>query len=466
MSRINTLLLACVTLTWAMSLCAEDAQPQSPLRRTENKGSNDVPPLSETEASEDFLSLFQETAKPEKSDKRTPKEPARRPTPPATSTPPKTVPPPQPAPFNAPPPVADQLRPFANNPQPAANTPRYIGRLARTPDMFGDSFIPTHAQFGKLNMDNANGRTVTTADLPAAGGSGRFKNEYARALPTDRVFGFYHYFDNALNTQGTNPGSSTNKSVNRFTLGIEKTFFDGNDSVEIRMPFTSQVSLATPGLSYNSEGIGDLVVGLKHLLFLDENQGLAIGLAVSVPTGSNLRVQQPTGINGLTPTTIDLNNQAVYLLPYLAYQATPDDSWFFNGYLQVDTPTNGNSVRIVGGNNNETLRVTDQTLLYLDTAVGYWWWRNDDAELLTGLASIFEVHYTTTLNSASFVTSRDQTISFGNSANRFNVVNVTMGLNASLARNTQLRAAFVLPLRNGTNRFFDSEFTVGVTYRL
>lgn len=463
MSRMIALLLACVTLTSATVLLAGETRQQSPVRSTERR---DATVVAQSDAAqldeEDFVSLLQETAKPEKIDKKTPREPAKRPTAPATSAPPKTTPPPPPAPTNVPPPVSEQLRPFANNQQLAANNQRYIGRLARTPDMFGDSFIPTNVQIQTLTGSTTNGGKVTT-DLPVAGGSRRFKNEYARALPTDRVFGFYHYFGNALQTQSQRPGNSTDKSVNRFTLGLEKTFFEGNDSVEIRMPFTSQVSLATSELGYNADGIGDLVVSVKHLLYLDSDQALALGLAISTPTGSDLRVQRFN--TALAPTTIDLSNEAVHLVPYLAYQATPDDSWFFNGYLQVDTPTNGNTVRIVNGGNTETLKVTDQTLLYLDAAVGYWWWHDDDAEFLNGLASVFEVHYTTAMNKATSIESEDKTISFGSSANRFNVVNVTLGLNASLAHNTQLRAACVLPLRDGTNRFFDSEFTVGLIYR-
>ena len=110
--------------------------------------------------------------------------------------------------------------------------------------------------------------------------------------------------------------------------------------------------------------------------------------------------------------------------------------------------------------------MTDQTLLDRDVAAGYWWFQHDDDEFLNGLASVFEVHYTTALNNASKVISGNQRISFGNSSNRFDVVHVTLGLNASLARTTQVRAAFVLPLRDETNRFFDSEFMVGVTCRL
>jgi len=155
---------------------------------------------------EDFIASLQDTskpaaAKPEKTDKQTTKEPARRPSTTDKAAPPKAPPAPQPAIAN-PPPVTEQLQPFNNNnPQFAASNQRYIGRLARTPDMFGDSFIPTKAQITSLD-----GRRTTT-DLPLAGGSRRFKNEYARALPTDRVFGFYHYFDNALQTRGTGPGA-------------------------------------------------------------------------------------------------------------------------------------------------------------------------------------------------------------------------------------------------------------------
>ncbi len=459
MSRtIALLLLACVTLSRTTSSHADDLRQQSPVRPIEQKT---VPALVQLNE-EDFIASLQDTskpaaAKPEKTDKQTTKEPAKRPSTSDKAAPPKAPPAPQPAPANAPP-VAEQLQPFNNNnPQFAASNQRYIGRLARTPDMFGDSFIPTTAQITSLD-----GRRTTT-DLPLAGGSRRFKNEYARALPTDRVFGFYHYFDNALQTRGTGPGGSADKSVNRFTLGVEKTFFDGNDSIEIRMPFTSQVSLATPGFAYDANGVGDLVISLKHLLYLESDQALALGLAVSTPTGSSLEVKRFNTVG--TPTTIDLGNNAVHLVPYLAYQATPDESWFFNGYLQLDTPTNGNTVRVIDGAKTQTLSVTDQTLLYLDASVGYWWWHDEEAEFLNGLASIFEVHYTTALNNAASVSSANRVISFGDSANRFDVVNVTLGLNAALARNTQLRAACVLPVRDGTNRFFDSEFTVGLIYR-
>lgn len=463
MSRMNALLLACITLAFADNSPAEDVRQQLPVRVVKRNAvtaavQSDVAQLGE----DDFVSALQEstkpaTVKPEKTDKPTLKDSVKRSTPLEKAAPPKTTPAPQSAPANNPPLVAEQLQPFNNNPQFAANNQRYIGRLARTPDMFGDSFIPTNAHITTLDGER------TSTDLPVAGGSRRFKNEYARALPTDRVFGFYHYFDSALQTRGNGPGSSASKSVNRFTLGIEKTFFDGNDSIEIRMPFTSQVSLATPGLAYNADGIGDLVVSVKHLLYFDNDQALSLGLAVSAPTGSDLRVQRFN--TGVAPTTIDLSNQAVHLVPYLAYQAAIDESWFFNGFLQFDTPTNGNSVRVTDSGTTETLRVTDQTLLYLDAAVGYWWWHDEEAEFLNGLASIFEVHYTTALNNATSVSSAQRVISFGDSANRFNVVNVTLGLNASLARNTQLRAACVLPLRDGTNRFFDSEFTVGLIYR-
>lgn len=450
------MVLICVTLWNTTSSRADDLRQQSPVQNDTRNAVSAAAELSE----DDFVASLQETSKPaapkpdnksDKTDKPAPKEPGKRPSSPEKSVPPKATPAPQPTPAN-PPSVAEQLQPFNNNnPQFAASNQRYIGRLARSPDMFGDSFIPATAR-----ITTRDGKAVQT-DLPVAGGSRRFKNEYARALPTDRIFGFYHYFNNALQTQ-----NARDQSVNRFTFGAEKTFFDGNDSIEIRMPFTTQVSQATSGFSYDADGIGDLVVSLKHLLYLDSDQALALGLAVSTPTGSDLRVFRRSAVAG--SSTIDLNNDAVHLVPYLAYQAAPDESWFFNGYVQVDTPTNGNTVRVTDAGNTETFKVTDQTLLYLDAAVGYWWWHDEEAEFFNGLASVFEVHYTTTLNKATSVSNANRTVRFGDSANRFDVVNVTLGLNAAIANNTQLRMGCVLPLRDGTNRFFDSEFTIGLIY--
>lgn len=379
-----------------------------------------------------------------------PQRPAPRPALPTPS-------PPTPSPAQPPP----QFNPFANA-QP--NQP-FLARLSRAPDMFGDSFLPLTATI--TSLDSMNERSnKTVLDLPLAGGSRRFKNEHSRAMPTDRVFGTYHHFQNALEATSLTPGiRSTDANVDRFTLGIEKTFADGNASIELRLPLSVPISFSTVDAMYRTDAVGDLVVTLKGLLYSDESQAISLGLAINTPTGHNLRVSLPN--SGAGGAELTLSNNAVHLIPFLAYQAAPTEDFFFNSFLQIDTPTNANSVQVrnLGPNTVDNQKLMEQTLLYLDTSFGYWMFRDPEAEFLTGLAGLLELHYTTTLNRADIVTDRDQIVTFGANSGSLDAINMTFALHTEIARSTIIRAGYVTPLRDGNHRFFDHEFTLAVIFR-
>lgn len=382
------------------------------------------------------------------------KPPARPQTPPATPTRPA----PRPAVPPTPAPPQPQFNPFVN-PQP--NQP-YLARLSRAPDMFGDSFIPLNATI-TIGTPTA-GQPKGVLDLPLAGGSRRFKNEHARALPTDRVFGTYHHFHNALEANALTPGfRSTDANVDRFTLGFEKTFAEGNASVELRLPMSVPVSLSSPDALYRTDTVGDLVVTLKGLLYSDESQAFALGLAINTPTGNDLNVSLPN--SGAGGTNLTLDNNALHLIPFLAYQAAPTDDFFFNGFLQFDSPTNSNSAQVRNNAAVDNLKITDQTLMYVDTSFGYWLFRDPEAEFLTGLAGLLELHYTTALTSADVAADRNNVVTFGSNAGSLDAINMTFALHTEIARNTIIRAGYVTPLRDGNHRFFDSEFTIAVIFR-
>ena len=171
-----------------------------------------------------------------------------------------------------------------------------------------------------------------------------------------------------------------------------------------------------------------------------------------------------TGAGG---TNFTLDNNAVHLIPFVAYQAAPTEDFFFNGFLQFDTPTNANSaqVRNLGAATVDRLKINDQTLMYLDTSFGYWLFRDPDAEFLTGLAGLLELHYTTALNGPDVVADRNKIVTFGANSGRYDALNLTIALHTEIARNTTIRAGYVTPLRDGNHRFFDSEFTVAIVFR-
>ena len=315
--------------------------------------------------------------------------------------------------------------------------------------MFGDS---SGSIIGLTIPGATAGNERTEIRLPKPGGPRVFKNEQSRAMPTDRVFGLYHHFQNAFRLE------TASANVDLFTLGFEKTFLEGNTSIELRMPLSNPVGLSTGvnGQSFQTHSAGDLIVTFKALLYSGESQAVALGLAVNTPTGSDLTVN----VNNIQNFT--LKNNATHLIPFVAYQATPNDDFFFNGFLQFDTPTNGNTALVNGVDSGRS--VTDQTLMYADVSFGYWLFRDDEAELLQGLAGVLELHYTTTLTRADNVDL--SIVHFGANSGRFDVINLTVGLQANVARSTSIRAAFVTPLRDGRNRFFDSEFSLAVVFRL
>ena len=106
--------------------------------------------------------------------------------------------------------------------------------------------------------------------------------------------------------------------------------------------------------------------------------------------------------------------------------------------------------------------LADQTLLYLDASAGYWWYQSTDDSGLTGLASVVELHYTTTLNDADTANLTGGFI--GNLDNRFDVLNLTAGVHSEWSGNTAIRFAVVVPL-DRDERFFDSEMQVSIIRR-
>jgi hypothetical protein len=340
---------------------------------------------------------------------------------------------------------------------PPFQRPFLGNRLSRTPDVFGDSFIPVSANINIANVTGmtAGAATLVDADLPLGGGMRRFKNEHARALPTDRVFFLYNHFHNALRFETDN--ISTTDSVDQFTFGFEKTSDDGQWSFELRMPFSGDANLSGDDVTVDSNGVGNLVGTLKRILYSDSTFVAAAGLAIVAPTGSDASV---TFRN--SNARIDFENESVHLLPYFAVQASPDENWFFHAFCQVDIAANENEVSVVGTGFTDSDSLADQTLLYLDASAGYWWYQSIDDSGLTGLASVVELHYTTTLNDADTANLNGAFIT--NFENRYDVLNLTAGVHSEWNGNTALRIAVVVPL-DRDERFFDSETQVSVIRR-
>jgi hypothetical protein len=321
-------------------------------------------------------------------------------------------------------------------------------------------------------VDGTGNRVIGGAfDIPGAGGSRRVKiGENNSPIPQDRFFFMYNHFHNVLEFSETPdaqvpiPQTITRRfPIDRYILGVEKTFLDEWWSVELRMPFNSSFDIATPDVAVDGGDYGNLAVIVKRLLYMDDSLAMAVGLGIDTPTGSSVESR-------IGQASFRFENDALHLLPYFGAVMQPGDNLFFTGFLQVDIATGGNEVLAgpVGRQGQSIGDLVEQNLLYVDLGGGYWLYRNDYAEWVNGIAGLLEFHYTTSLQDSDSLFVQTPTLQtvLSNPLNRFDVVNVSAGLNFAFGTAANLRVAGVFPLGDEPdNRFFDSEVQVQFNHR-
>ncbi|MEQ9410437.1 MAG: hypothetical protein RIK87_22070 [Fuerstiella sp.] len=359
----------------------------------------------------------------------------------------------------------------------APMTPRRR-RLAQAPDMLGDSFLPS-MQLTLQPLNLVNGLAVNTP-LAVAGGAARSKiGEHNKALPVDRFYANYNHFHNALDRQIVSPGLGQglfqSASVDRFTLGAERTLFEGDASVELRLPLTNYpdldggVAVLGPAGRFRSDSgtAGNLSLIGKQLLVNSEDLIVSCGLGIEFPTGADAAALSGT-------TLFNVKNESLFLQPFLAITLDNGEA-FVHSFLQVDIDLTGQPLEIsdlmIPAPPVGVGEITQQTLLHWDTSAGIWLARSEAETGLTGVAAIVEFHLTSTTSSSDPLTGNVPTIGgpvdflLSSAANDFTAAYITTGLHTEFGRHQTLRVAGVFPLRTGDNRFFDAEVLVQIGRR-
>ena len=353
----------------------------------------------------------------------------------------------------------------------AAQRASLNNRLASAPEMFGDYFQSGGTLNFGLPDGGGSGGEFGSFTVPPVSGGGPVKiAENNRALPTDRLTFSYSHFHNALQfTQQTFFGAPNTQlfPIDRYTLGFEKTFADGTWSLEIRLPMQGDFEFQGINLSGAGGSMGNLALILKNLLYIDQELSVVAGLGIDTPTGSSFTV---TDISSIPTSQLVFQNDALYLLPYVGALWSPAGPHFFNAFLQFDLATGGNRLdsRDLGGPATTLGRFNQQNLLFVDLSWGYWLYQNPQSSGLTGLASVLELHYTSSLQDTDTVIgfAGGRLINYSNATNRFDILNLTAGLQAQFSELWYLRVACVVPLgARDDQRFFDHEFQVQVNRR-
>ena len=270
--------------------------------------------------------------------------------------------------------------------------------------------------------------------------------------PRDRVIFNYNFLSDVITGVG---------DVNRYTLGIEKTFYDGNASLEVLLPVGATLGsdqfVDRPGGRFTE--IGNLTAIWKHVLYQNECTLASGGLGVAIPTADDGKVF----FNGAPILRIE--SQSVRLLPFLAVLRDPGRRMFWQSMLQLDIDVNGNPAfgDITGENLDQIGVLQDPTLMFMDFSLGYWLRRCKCKHGISGIASLAELHYSTTLQDSDEVTGNG--LSVTSFSQRYDTLDLTVGAAFVWADWAAIRPAVVIPLRDGDDRQFDYQAMVQMNFK-
>lgn len=339
----------------------------------------------------------------------------------------------------------DQAPTIAPFPSELAAT---AGDYGAVPSMIGDFFGHGY-QLGSA-FGPAEGAYVARA-----GGDRTFKlAENNSPFPTNRVYFNYHHFSNALiDTSGRS------QDVDRYTFGLEKTFLNENASIELRVPLVGGLDGAQVlgGTDTLGTELGNLALAVKALLLRGDNVSLAGGLAVVFPTGSDAQITDGSTM------WMEFQNESLHLQPFLGAFWAPNERVFHQFLFQLDFDTTGSDAIVPLGSplalynatSDESSALYDQTLMYLDYQFGFWLHRRPNG-VIRGIAPLVEFHYTTTLRDLDFESYEGRGVFLPD--RRRDVLNLTGGVFFQLGAQTSVKIAGVAPLRDGSDKLFDSEF--------
>lgn len=395
------------------------------------------------------------------------------------------------------------------SPRQAARAGVTLG-LASVPFMIGDTGAGTCFSLrGILTVDIAH-PTLTCSRLNIS--------ENNTALPVDRFYYSYRHFHNGTGVQAFQFTEDFN--FDRYTMGMERTFWNGMGSVEFRMPIEHRLRSDLVSIISPPDGVVDVVTGSDDRevdignisfvtkLLLTERRAFALsaGLGVTIPTARDvdygIAVRDTIifpiapGVTGDTLSTFTnhFDNETVYLSPFLSWlwapQTKPLSRWYHQGFLQIEVAanpstltTNGGGVtdfffgggpigdvvfRTPGGLPTQT-DIFAQTLLRANLGLGYRITDLDRSRLISNLRAMFEMHYTTTLqrsNVSAIAIEQIGTGAFfeqfgaaGNADPRTDILNVAAGLSGNLGPFVVTHGV-VAPIRTDLDRGFDFEYNV------
>jgi len=328
---------------------------------------------------------------------------------------------------------------------------------------------------------------------------------------SDRFYVNYRHFHNASEIQVLSyapTGGLNSLDINTWTFGLERKLTD-TSSLDIRLPINSQLAsnlniaqttgpVTSFSLNDTDVTVGNLGLIFKKALLQSDELYLSGGTALNLPTAPNVSVRTTIDDNqfrnfnpangnqlGTFPYRFSMNtrysNDTVNLTPFLGAVIRPSQSLYGMSFLQLDVPLNSSRVESSGSSFVNNLpasafnlqgRIDQQVLFRTNLAAGKWLWQNDPHRFVNSMGIQGEVHYTTALNNADFLgpisaapnLGLGSDVGFGNTANRIDLLDSVIGVQTVLQK-TLITNSFIVPMRTGSNRNYDFEYSLAVNRR-
>jgi hypothetical protein len=289
--------------------------------------------------------------------------------------------------------------------------------------------------------------------------------------PRDRVFAVFDYSSRV-------PLSTTGSEVDRLVFGFEKTLFEQRASLEVRIPAAETVRtdfLSTDGgLDARDFELGDIFVALKVLFCKTETLDFAGGVAMILPTGSDVSLRDPTS----GAEVLRLEGAAIHFQPFLAAAWAPNDRFFLQSFLQFDFESTGNSLSATSAlsdvtqfptNFAESLATnrlgseTSPGLMRWDVQAGWWCYRCPEGRWVTAVAPLAELHYSAGLGDPQPFSVAGISAQAAPGTDR---LSLTLGVDVDVCAHASVLAGFTAPLLGRDKRDNDFNFSLMVNYHL
>jgi hypothetical protein len=268
--------------------------------------------------------------------------------------------------------------------------------------------------------------------------------ENGTITPQDRVFLDYRHFDavgsvelislKAPDATHQNAYYSQQQfsplSVDRYCLGVEKTFRDGLWSVEVRLPFESKAAAAQtfgPGEPLADDfAIGNVGLALKRYLVRSDRWTITGGLGLQLPTAPPTDLTYKTHFGMIwyqlfvefdETLRVQQANETVWLNPFLGVCYDGHGPLFAQGMFQLCVPLNQSSATVTTDVPNGRISFFDEELFNFNTTpiheraritmafeplfranvdLGCWLYQNSSGRV-NWLAALLEVNNTNTI---------------------------------------------------------------------